>query len=154
VRAPPIPPVRAPQNSVRAEYYRRAGMVRAEYLPPLRKTIGSIIRGFKIGVTKWMRQNTGTTDVWHRNYYEHIIRNEKSYQTISNYIANNPAKWDRAAVGAEYFPPLVRAEYLPPQHPPVRARRKKHPAGNFNAVSLLRVLALLFLLVILTTASP
>jgi putative transposase len=23
------------------------------------KTIGSVIRGFKIGVTKWMRQNTG-----------------------------------------------------------------------------------------------
>ena len=63
---------------------------------PLRspsKSIGSIVRGFKIGVTKWMRQNTNVHDVWQRNYYEHIIRNEKSYQTISNYIINNPAKW-------------------------------------------------------------
>jgi hypothetical protein len=33
-------------------------------------------------------------------------------------------------------------------HPPVRAR-KKHPVGNFNAVSLLLTLALLILLVIL-----
>jgi putative transposase len=31
--------------------------------------------------------------LWQRNYYEHIIRNEQSYQNISNYIINNPAKW-------------------------------------------------------------
>jgi REP element-mobilizing transposase RayT len=31
--------------------------------------------------------------LWQRNYYEHIIRNEKSYYNISNYIVNNPAKW-------------------------------------------------------------
>ncbi|MBS1550319.1 MAG: hypothetical protein JSS94_10720, partial [Bacteroidetes bacterium] len=32
--------------------------------------------------------------LWQRNYYEHIIRNEKSYQNISAYIINNPAKWN------------------------------------------------------------
>lgn len=58
------------------------------------KTIGSIVRGFKIGVTKWMRQNTSVHDVWLRNYYEIIIRNEQAYSTISDYIANNPANWD------------------------------------------------------------
>lgn len=31
--------------------------------------------------------------LWQRNYYEHIIRNESSYQTIAEYIVNNPAKW-------------------------------------------------------------
>ncbi|MDR2140123.1 MAG: transposase [Tannerella sp.] len=31
--------------------------------------------------------------LWQRNYYEHIIRNEKSYQHISDYIINNPQKW-------------------------------------------------------------
>ena len=31
--------------------------------------------------------------LWQRNYWEHIIRDEKSYQTISEYIINNPAKW-------------------------------------------------------------
>lgn len=57
------------------------------------KTIGSIIRGFKIGVTKWMRQNTNIHDVWQRNYYEIIIRDDESYQRITNYIFNNPANW-------------------------------------------------------------
>ena len=31
--------------------------------------------------------------LWHRNLYEHIIRNEHSYQNISNYIINNPKNW-------------------------------------------------------------
>lgn len=31
--------------------------------------------------------------IWQRNYYEHIIRNEKSYHTIRDYIINNPAQW-------------------------------------------------------------
>lgn len=31
--------------------------------------------------------------IWQRNYYEHIIRNEKAYTNISNYIINNPANW-------------------------------------------------------------
>jgi len=68
----------------------------AENFPPLRlpsKTIGSIVRGFKIGVTKWFRNNTDYKTIWQRNYHEHIIRNEKSYKTISEYIINNPVKW-------------------------------------------------------------
>jgi len=32
--------------------------------------------------------------LWQRNYYEHIIRNNRSYEIISKYIANNPAKWN------------------------------------------------------------
>ena len=31
--------------------------------------------------------------LWQRNYYEHIIRDERSYENISAYIINNPAKW-------------------------------------------------------------
>lgn len=63
------------------------------------KTIGSIIRGYKIGVTKWFRENqidkfpVGQS-VWQRNYWEHIIRDEKSYHNIAEYIISNPLKWD------------------------------------------------------------
>jgi len=32
--------------------------------------------------------------LWQRNYYEHIIRNDGSYQRIANYIRNNPSKWN------------------------------------------------------------
>ncbi|MFA5984901.1 MAG: transposase [Methylococcaceae bacterium] len=57
------------------------------------RTIGSIVRGFKIGVTKWYRANTDVHDVWQRNYYEHIIRSEDSYLKIAEYIQNNPLQW-------------------------------------------------------------
>ncbi len=63
------------------------------------KTIGSMVRGYKIGVTKWFRKNVRGQDigpmpsVWQRNYYEQIIRNEQSFLKISNYIINNPTNW-------------------------------------------------------------
>lgn len=57
------------------------------------RTIGSIIRGFKIGVTRWFRQHTGISGVWQRNYYEHIVRDEQSLTRIRQYIADNPLRW-------------------------------------------------------------
>ena len=33
-------------------------------------------------------------ELWQRNYWEHIIRNEQSYVTISEYIKNNPVNWN------------------------------------------------------------
>ena len=32
--------------------------------------------------------------LWQKNYYEHIIRNEKSYLYIADYTKNNPLKWE------------------------------------------------------------
>jgi REP element-mobilizing transposase RayT len=31
--------------------------------------------------------------LWQRNYYEHIVRDERAYQNISGYIVNNPLMW-------------------------------------------------------------
>jgi len=58
------------------------------------QTIGSIVRGFKIGVTKWMRRNTSVQTVWQRNYYEHIVRNDDALNRIRRYIDDNPSKWE------------------------------------------------------------
>jgi REP element-mobilizing transposase RayT len=33
--------------------------------------------------------------IWQRNYYEHIIRNEKAYNNITQYIINNPKNWGK-----------------------------------------------------------
>ena len=33
--------------------------------------------------------------IWQRGYYEHIIRNEKSYNEIWNYIDNNILSWEQ-----------------------------------------------------------
>jgi len=59
--------------------------------PP--RTIGSIVRGFKIGATKWFRTNTDISIVWQRNYYEHVIRDEADLHRIRQYITDNPMCW-------------------------------------------------------------
>ena len=64
-----------------------------QYKKIIPRSIGAIVRGFKIGVTKWFRKNTDIHTVWQRNYYEHIIRDEKFCYQISQYIKNNPLKW-------------------------------------------------------------
>ncbi len=64
-----------------------------KYQQIIPKSIGSIIRGFKIGVTKWFRTNTNIYNVWQRNYYEHIIRNEDGLNRIREYNINNPIQW-------------------------------------------------------------
>ncbi|SRR5690606_4712560 len=53
-------------------------------------TTNAYIRGVKN--TGWQPFNG---KLWQRNYYEHIIRNEKSHAAISEYIINNPAKWEK-----------------------------------------------------------
>ena len=58
-------------------------------------TIGSIVRGFKIGVTKWMRQNTNVFHVWQRDYYDDIIWNQEEFERIVKYIQNNPLNWNK-----------------------------------------------------------
>ena len=62
---------------------------------PTSNTIPSIIRGFKSTVTKQINniRNTPGHPVWQRSYYEHIVRNEKSHNQISEYIRYNPEKW-------------------------------------------------------------
>jgi REP element-mobilizing transposase RayT len=52
------------------------------------KTVGAIVRGFKGAVSRQLGYS-----VWQRNYYEHIIRTGESYRQISDYIVNNPTKW-------------------------------------------------------------
>lgn len=58
---------------------------------PLQDTV----RKFKTFTTNkyWKISNDRKTKLWQRNYYEHIIRNEKEYWKIYEYIENNPMKW-------------------------------------------------------------
>ena len=80
---------------------------------PQKKTVGEIMGAFKSITTgkyiegvkkhKCVCSNNKTCTcngwkifdkkLWQRNYWEHIICNEESYQRISQYILQNPAKW-------------------------------------------------------------
>lgn len=59
-------------------------------------SLGAVIGSFKSAVSKRINQNLGTqgSSIWQRNYYEHIIRNDKDLNRIRLYIHNNPANWN------------------------------------------------------------
>jgi REP element-mobilizing transposase RayT len=66
---------------------------------PTNKTVGDIVGAYKSLVANecleiFKSKNETMGKLWQRNFHEHIIRNEQSYQTISNYIINNPATWE------------------------------------------------------------
>ena len=60
---------------------------------PQSQNLASIIRGYKTGVKKYATMNN-INFTWQPRFHDHIIRNNKSYITIQEYIINNPAKWN------------------------------------------------------------
>ncbi len=69
------------------------------------KSVSSFLAGFKsatvneidnyidvqqLDVEKFNRENK----LWQRNYWDRIIRDEKEYENMVTYIANNPIEWE------------------------------------------------------------
>jgi len=66
-----------------------------------RTDIPGIIQSFKRHTTieyiKMVKQNIlppFNKRIWQRNYWEHIVRNENEYMRITQYIIDNPKKWE------------------------------------------------------------
>lgn len=57
-----------------------------------KNTLSSIVGGYKSAVTKHAHRLDFNFE-WQPRFHDHIIRDEKSFQTISNYIVNNPSNW-------------------------------------------------------------
>ena len=60
-----------------------------------RKSLGRLIGAFKTVSTKRINQigDTAGNRVWQRDYYEHIIRNQRELDALREYIRANPARW-------------------------------------------------------------
>jgi REP element-mobilizing transposase RayT len=63
---------------------------------PVPGSIPTIIRSYKSAVAYRLNliRRTPGADVWQRNYYERIIRDEAEYHRIARYIIENPAQWE------------------------------------------------------------
>ena len=59
---------------------------------PQSQNLASIIRGFKIGITKYARINKIDFN-WQSRYHDHIIRNNLELERIRKYIRENPSHW-------------------------------------------------------------
>ncbi len=63
---------------------------------PVSGSIPTVIRSFKSAVTKRIHEISplsGSSLVWQRNYWEHLIRDETALQRIQEYIRSNPVHW-------------------------------------------------------------
>lgn len=77
------------------------GIAPTEGIAPTGKRLGDMVGAFKSITTVNYIRHIKTNDwprfygkLWQRNYWEHIIRNEFAYNRISQYIINNPLKWE------------------------------------------------------------
>lgn len=85
------------QNNVNAQnnWQRNDNIRSTERIAP---SVSDIVGAYKSLVTNdclkiFKSKNKTMGKLWQRNYYENIIRNQLSYERISDYIRNNPKKW-------------------------------------------------------------
>jgi REP element-mobilizing transposase RayT len=65
-----------------------------------RPSLASIVGSYKATVSRNINRLRQTPDaqVWQRNYYQHIIRDNKELHDIRHYIVENPASWAKDRV--------------------------------------------------------
>jgi REP element-mobilizing transposase RayT len=62
-----------------------------------RHPLSEVVRAFKSFSARRINslRKTQGIPVWQRNYYEHVIRDEKDLQAKRDYILSNPLNWER-----------------------------------------------------------
>ena len=106
---------------------------------PVAGSVPTIVRSAKGAATKAVNELLGTPGrpLWHRNYFEHVIRNERSLERIRAYIMENPARWNANAGlddgRARHAVPLREASPIPAPAPPSPAPAPS-PVGARHAV--------------------
>lgn len=53
-------------------------------------SLPAVIRAYKAAVARAIGRKSNETGIWQRNYYEHIIRNDRDFQNKTDYINANP----------------------------------------------------------------
>lgn len=85
---------------------------------PVKGSIPTIVRAYKSAVTYAVNtlENQRGAVLWQKNYYEHVIRNDRELNNIGWYIVNNPLHWqldrDNAQNIRKVSPPEKVEEYV------------------------------------------
>jgi REP element-mobilizing transposase RayT len=80
-------------------------------------SLSTIVGAFKSAATRRINaiRDTIGAPLWHRNYYEHVIRDERDLQAVREYVTLNPMGWDKdeenPVVGARRAVPVPRPAY-------------------------------------------
>ena len=58
------------------------------------RSLDVVVGLFKSGVTRQIRKTDPKCNVWQRSFHDHIIRNQREYEQIWQYIQFNDQKWE------------------------------------------------------------
>lgn len=60
-----------------------------------KRSLGSFVAGFKSAVTARARKDLGCAcGIWQRDFYEHVIRNDRDLENLRQYVTANPSRWE------------------------------------------------------------
>ena len=62
---------------------------------PVAGSIPTIVRSYKAGVSKLVRDATGNREfrVWQSNYFERVLRDGEEFNNAFRYVRENPSMW-------------------------------------------------------------
>jgi putative transposase len=66
---------------------------RNQFSKPLKNSISVIINQYKSSVKRWCNKNGFDQFQWQSSFYDQILYNENSIDSIREYICNNPRNW-------------------------------------------------------------
>ena len=64
-------------------------------LPVKIKSLSELMGAYKTTSSKKIHLSGNHVFQWQRSFHDHIIRNEESYNLITDYIATNPEHWEK-----------------------------------------------------------
>lgn len=60
------------------------------------RSINAIVQNMKANTTRHIHRILNNDEpVWHRNYFEHVVRDQNDFDRIYTYIENNPLTWQK-----------------------------------------------------------
>jgi REP element-mobilizing transposase RayT len=63
---------------------------------PARNSLPTIVRTYKAAVSRNARRvfHRSEWEIWQRNYYERVIRDDEEYKAAYRYVLENPLRWE------------------------------------------------------------
>ena len=81
----------------------RGLVIMARGMPP--QSLGRFLNGYKGAVTTIVRRliNDPHFDVWQRNYHDRVVRDEREFEAVREYILENAGRWEKDRFNANHL---------------------------------------------------
>ena len=73
--------------------------------------LSTVIGQLKSYITRQIHRTLPNQAVWQPSFHDHVVRNQKSYEAIWQYIENNPLKWEDDCFYSDREPLYQNSKY-------------------------------------------